>query len=275
MFVKPCWKDDWEKFLASKDTNCNITIYCETKEEAEKLLKYLDSKGFDRNKEEYTTWDICEGKTCCTNEMNFISVDFSSYDSYKYVPFRDIEEYIDKENTVDIKEYFELKRRITNKCEIRCTSCPLADIHMSCSELEINHPYEAYKLLKKAEEEEKELELRRTWHKFLSNKGKESFISEEEGSAIAIHCNTEEKANKLLKYLHKKGFRWSSGKSLLSHNNYITYLDDTCYSAKVRYGEFVSWFEEGYTILQFNEIEKYIDKEEFYKGEMKKIKGGR
>ena len=37
---------------------------------------------------------------------------------------------------------------------------------------------------------------------------------------IAIHCNTEEKANNLLKWAHSKGLTWRSG---------ISYLDENCY----------------------------------------------
>lgn len=45
-----------------------------------------------------------------------------------------------------------------------------------------------------------------------------------------IHCNTEEKANALLKFLHENGFRWVGETPLTQYNNYWdSYEEKTCY----------------------------------------------
>lgn len=45
---------------------------------------------------------------------------------------------------------------------------------------------------------------------------------------VAIHCDTEAKANKLLKEFDRVGARWGDGSSYLAHNNY-RYGRDTIY----------------------------------------------
>lgn len=45
---------------------------------------------------------------------------------------------------------------------------------------------------------------------------------------IVVHCETEEKANELLKWAHSKGFKWIEG-SLLEYNYWDTYKEKTQY----------------------------------------------
>ena len=55
---------------------------------------------------------------------------------------------------------------------------------------------------------------------------KEFFESKER---LAIHCNTEEKANKLLKEFDKFGKTWWTGEGYLENTCFHTYKDKTCY----------------------------------------------
>ena len=54
------------------------------------------------------------------------------------------------------------------------------------------------------------------------------------GKSNCIHCDTEEKANELLKCLHKLGWRWASGQPLIGHNFYSEYGKETCYHLNIR-----------------------------------------
>lgn len=48
-----------------------------------------------------------------------------------------------------------------------------------------------------------------------------------------VHCDTEEKANELLKFLHENGFVWSGGNSLLDGSNWCVYRKNTYYNVEV------------------------------------------
>lgn len=52
---------------------------------------------------------------------------------------------------------------------------------------------------------------------------------------LAIHCNTEEKANKLLKAFDKLGKKWWTGESYLLENDWKCYEEESCYSNKGTY----------------------------------------
>lgn len=76
-------------------------------------------------------------------------------------------------------------------------------------------------------------------------------------STLAIHCDTEEKAMKLLKVFDKLGYRWASGESYIEDTNWEIYEDKTCYTNDGCYGD-IEFFREEYntnTILEFDEIE--------------------
>ena len=49
------------------------------------------------------------------------------------------------------------------------------------------------------------------------------------GKKIAIHCDTEEKANEFLKKLDAVGVRWGDGSRTIDSNEYSAYGKDTCY----------------------------------------------
>lgn len=66
-------------------------------------------------------------------------------------------------------------------------------------------------------------------------------------SNIVIHCDTEEKANDLLKYLNSKGIEWCSGEKL-KYNNYFWYKELTCYRLNhtgLSYSD-IDWYKSNY-----------------------------
>ena len=66
----------------------------------------------------------------------------------------------------------------------------------------------------------------------------------------AIHCPTEELANKVLKIGDKLGYKWCSGYSLLHHNRYKQYKEKTCYRLeKGEYCNFDYFKNKNYTII--------------------------
>lgn len=72
---------------------------------------------------------------------------------------------------------------------------------------------------------------------------------------LAIHCDTEEKANKLLNAFDKLGKKWNSGDSYISFNNYEDHQDKTCYSNEGCF-DCYDWFNRyGYKIYEFDEVD--------------------
>ncbi len=70
-----------------------------------------------------------------------------------------------------------------------------------------------------------------------------------------IHCNTKEKANALLKFLHENGFTWNGGEALTYENMwgyyrqstyYVTYANKTVCYGDIRYRQ--------YTIVEFEDV---------------------
>lgn len=70
-------------------------------------------------------------------------------------------------------------------------------------------------------------------------------------SYTAIHCNTEEKANKLLTILNKLGKKWVSGKSYLEDNYWRFDTTETCYGLDGSYG-ISKWYDNVY---EFEEVD--------------------
>ena len=72
---------------------------------------------------------------------------------------------------------------------------------------------------------------------------------------MVIHCDTKEKANKLLMAFDKMGKKWNSGTSYLSDNIYGVYKKRTCYSNNNEYCSY-NWYEKnGYIIFEFDEVD--------------------
>lgn len=81
---------------------------------------------------------------------------------------------------------------------------------------------------------------------------------------IAVHCDTEEKANAFLKLLYEHGFKWRVHKELTDHNNYNVYLNETCYKCEDMYVLICGkvYFEKGgYEIITFDEFMNEYNKE--------------
>ena len=82
---------------------------------------------------------------------------------------------------------------------------------------------------------------------------------------IAIHTPTEEQAKTLLKALDEKGYTWNSGDKLTTMTHYEDEKENTCYSFHNCFGKLLDkkimyspldWYQdEGYTIIEFSEIE--------------------
>lgn len=72
---------------------------------------------------------------------------------------------------------------------------------------------------------------------------------------MAVHCDTEEKANKLLNAFDKLGKKWSGGGSYISYNNYENYKDRTCYANNGGYSPY-EWYEKNDSIIyEFDEVD--------------------
>lgn len=71
---------------------------------------------------------------------------------------------------------------------------------------------------------------------------------------LAINCNTEEKANKLLKEFDKLGKTWRSGDSYLGNTYFDAYKDKTCYSNIGEYCEIEFYKRHKIKIYSFEDI---------------------
>ena len=79
--------------------------------------------------------------------------------------------------------------------------------------------------------------------------------------AMAIHCDTEEKANELLQAFDKLGKKWSNSISYLLNNLYSIRRQSTCYAINDGYCGYV-WYEEDddtiykfYTVYEFEDVD--------------------
>ena len=74
----------------------------------------------------------------------------------------------------------------------------------------------------------------------------------------AVHCDTEEKANKFLELAHGFGYKWRDKTSLLGNNYWDNLRYDTCYKVNsyvITYANVDLYKKSGYTIVKF-ELEK-------------------
>ena len=73
----------------------------------------------------------------------------------------------------------------------------------------------------------------------------------------AVHCDTEEKANKFLKLAHGFGYHWRDGESLLHQNYYYDCQEETSYLVDDDYGfsydDLKLYKNRGYTIVEFEQ----------------------
>ena len=79
----------------------------------------------------------------------------------------------------------------------------------------------------------------------------------------AVHCDTEEQANELLKLAHNSGWRWGSGKKLIKNTYWLERQENTCYV----------FYSDKTTILVSYEFYKPTGKEIVkFESEEKKVK---
>lgn len=72
---------------------------------------------------------------------------------------------------------------------------------------------------------------------------------------LAIHCDTEEKAIKLLKEFDKLGKRWIGGNSYINANYWKCYREKTCYSNDGAYGKKNECELMNYKIYEFEDVD--------------------
>ena len=74
---------------------------------------------------------------------------------------------------------------------------------------------------------------------------------------LAIHCNTKEKADKLLEAFDKAGYCWISGNKYGRYGDTFWYVcgENTCYSNRRDYCDISYFKDHGYRILEFEKIE--------------------
>ena len=82
---------------------------------------------------------------------------------------------------------------------------------------------------------------------------------------IAIHTRIEKQAKALLKALDKRGYEWTLGVKLTTQTNYDLEKENTCYDFRDRYGKLLdkvimygplnSYKGDGYTIIEFEDID--------------------
>lgn len=69
---------------------------------------------------------------------------------------------------------------------------------------------------------------------------------------LAIHCNTEEEAKKLLKAFDKLGKKWCDGDSYLADD---CYRRDICYDNNCEHGYYVYYKGAKYKIYEFEDVD--------------------
>lgn len=91
----------------------------------------------------------------------------------------------------------------------------------------------------------------------LENKSSEKITLEEffaSDKDLAIHCDTEEKANMLLCAFDRMGRTWCNGESYLIQNNFNEYGKDICYTNSGNYGNVKFCKDCDYKIYEFEDI---------------------
>lgn len=87
---------------------------------------------------------------------------------------------------------------------------------------------------------------------------KEFFESKQE---LAIHCDTEEEAKKLLSAFDKMGKKWSLGNSYVEIMNWEVYEENTLYYNDGCYADFDYGTEHNHIIYEFENVDLTIPKE--------------
>lgn len=78
-------------------------------------------------------------------------------------------------------------------------------------------------------------------------------------SKVVIHCDTEEKANDLLKYLDGQGIKWRGGLKLAENNYYGIYKEFTCYNYEfgcLSYSDTDWYIDAKYNIIEWEIVDE-------------------
>ena len=78
---------------------------------------------------------------------------------------------------------------------------------------------------------------------------------------IAIHCDTRQKAKKLLKAFDKMGMKWNGGERYTSVDFYYEHGHDTCYANNHRLSSYKAYEKFGCKIYEYDEIDDILLKE--------------
>jgi hypothetical protein len=87
---------------------------------------------------------------------------------------------------------------------------------------------------------------------------KEFFESKQE---LAIHCDTEEKAKKLLSAFDKMGRKWRSGESYAEITNWEDYKEETLYYNDGCYADLDYGTEHNHDVYEFENVDLTLPKE--------------
>lgn len=72
---------------------------------------------------------------------------------------------------------------------------------------------------------------------------------------LAIHCNTEEKANKLSRAFDKMGKKWCDGSRYIGNTCWDYAKENTCYSNRHGYCD-INWFKKhGWKVYEFEDVD--------------------
>lgn len=71
---------------------------------------------------------------------------------------------------------------------------------------------------------------------------------------LAIHCDTEEKANKLLEAFDKFGQKWCNRERYIDDNYWKIEKENTCYDNTNEYSPFDYYKAHDYTIYEFEDV---------------------
>lgn len=79
---------------------------------------------------------------------------------------------------------------------------------------------------------------------------------------VAVHCETEDESNQVLKLADKLGYRWSDGVLLESNNHYREHRSKTCYYLTLgRFGSLENVAGHGYKIISAKDFIKMVNEE--------------
>lgn len=150
-------------------------------------------------------------------------------------PFKEVVDFIKKVNSIKSP----LQRIYIKLCNGEIINLPYFNVNEYYKNLEVYKQY-TIKDLGLFEESKYKITLTEFWN----SKDK-----------LGIHCDTEEKANKLLKAFDKIGQKWASNDSYLMINFYKYYKEKTYYTNENLYGNCESLLSKNYKIYEFDEVD--------------------